>query len=169
MEMVREEVEEIKKIIERKSRERTLLNSDVVSAEETERKKKEELLAKDNELRKIENKHTAYTEEIQRLNKQNAKLEKEKEKYGMEASQANGKYYQCLEQVRLKKNLIAKLQKKNIEAEALMKWQFNMYEMVRSDRNLYSKNLLDAVEELTDLKTKFKRMAGTIINLKDEL
>lgn len=71
--------------------------------------------------------------------------------------------------MRLKKNLITKLQKKNIEAEALMKWQFNMYEMVRSDRNLYSKNLLDAVEELTDLKTKFKRMAGTIINLKDEL
>jgi hypothetical protein len=49
-----------------------------------------------------------------------------------------------LEQVKLKNNLIAKLQKKNLEAEAKLKLQFNLYETVRSDRNLYSKNLLEA-------------------------
>lgn len=48
-------------------------------------------------------------------------LEKEKQKYGIEASQANAKYYQCLEKVKLKNNLITKLQKKNIEAEAKLK------------------------------------------------
>jgi hypothetical protein len=62
-------------------------------------------------------------------------LEQDKQKYGTEASQANAKYYQCLEQVKLKNNLIAKLQKKNIEAEARLKQQQNLYEQVRNDRN----------------------------------
>ena len=83
-------------------------------------------------------------------------MEKDKQKYGIEASQANAKYYQCLEQVKLKNNLITKLQKKNIEAEGRLKQQQNLYEAVRSDRNLYSKNLLEAQEEIAELKMKFK-------------
>ena len=34
------------------------------------------------------------------------KLENEKEKYGSEASMANAEYYQCLEQVKIKNNII---------------------------------------------------------------
>ena len=49
------------------------------------------------------------------------KLENEKEKYGSEASMANAEYYQCLEQVKIKNNIIQKLQKKNIEAESRLK------------------------------------------------
>jgi hypothetical protein len=37
------------------------------------------------------------------------RLEKAKEKYGIEASQANAKYQHCLEDVKLKNNLIAEL------------------------------------------------------------
>jgi len=63
-----------------------------------------------------------------------------------------------LEQVKLKNNLITKLQKKNVEQEARLKQQLNLYEAVRSDRNLYSKNLLEAEEEIAELKMKFKQM-----------
>ena len=76
----------------------------------------------------------------------------------MEASQANAKYYTFLEQVKIKNNLITRLQKKNVEQEARLKQQLNLYEAVRSDRNLYSKNLLEAEEEIAQLKTDFKRM-----------
>ena len=62
----------------------------------------------------------------------------------------------------MKNNLITKLQRKNIDAEARLKTQFNLYEQVRSDRNLYSKNLLEAFEEIAELKTKFKRMTAQI-------
>jgi predicted nucleic acid-binding Zn-ribbon protein len=64
--------------------------------------------------------------------------------------------------VKLKNNLITKLQKKNIEAESRLKQQQNLYEAVRSDRNLYSKNLLEAQEEIAELKFKFKRMTQQI-------
>ena len=59
--------------------------------------KKDEMQTKNNELMKIRNKHTAYSEEIEKLQKANSVLTTEKEKYGIEASQANAKYYQCLE------------------------------------------------------------------------
>ena len=44
-----------------------------------------------------------------------------------------------------------------------------MYEAVRSDRNLYSKNLLEAQEEISELKMKFRRMTQQIAQLKDEI
>jgi len=45
----------------------------------------------------------------------------------------------------------------------------NLYEAVRSDRNLYSKNLLEALEEIAQLKTDFKHMTSTINGLKDDI
>ena len=90
-------------------------------------------------MKKLQNKITGYQDEIRKLHKLIQTLENDKYKYGVEASQANARYYSCLEQVKLKNNLITKLQKKNIEAESKLKQQQNLYEAVRSDRNLYSK------------------------------
>jgi pyruvate/2-oxoglutarate dehydrogenase complex dihydrolipoamide acyltransferase (E2) component len=39
---------------------------------------------------------------------------------------------------------------------------------VRSDRNLYSKNLLEAQEEIAELRMKFRRMTQQISQLKEE-
>ena len=83
---IQAEVEAKKKQRESKIRERKLLTSDVVSAEERERANKDKLLTKQNELRKVENKREAYMDEIQKLHKDNTKLEAEKEKYGLEAT-----------------------------------------------------------------------------------
>ena len=55
-----------------------------------------------------------------------------------------------------------------MEAEAKLKLQYNLYETVRSDRNLYSKNLLEAYSQIAELKTSFKRMTGHIQQLKEE-
>lgn len=48
-------------------------------------------------------------------------LQKEQEKYGIEASQAHAKYYQTIEEVKIKNNQITELQKKNGEVEAKLK------------------------------------------------
>jgi len=44
-----------------------------------------------------------------------------------------------------------------------------LYEAVRSDRNLYSKNLLEAQEEIAELRMKFRRMTQNISQLKEEI
>jgi chromosome segregation ATPase len=44
-----------------------------------------------------------------------------------------------------------------------------LYEAVRSDRNLYSKNCIEAQEEIVELKMKFRRMTQQISQLKEEI
>ena len=76
---------------------------------------------------------------------------------------------QCLEEVKLKNNLIAELQKKNLEAEARLKQQQNLCEAVRSDRNLYSKNLIESQDMIAELRRNFKIYHHQIEQLKEEI
>merc|ERR1712136_158104 len=59
--------------------------------------------------------------------------------------------------------------KKIAEAETKLKQQQNLYEAVRSDRNLYSKNLIEAQDEITEMKRKLKIMNHQIDQLKEEI
>jgi len=92
-EELRTEVDENKKRIESKMRERDLLNKDVVLAEEKEREKGDAIQTLEGELKKLQNKIQGYKAEAQKLQKLIYQLEKDKQKYGIEASQANAKYY----------------------------------------------------------------------------
>jgi len=96
-------------------------------------------------------------------------LEKQRDKYCQEASKANANLMQMIEEVKLKKNIIGELKKENIEREAKYKQQQNLYEQVRSDRNLYSKNLIESQDEVAELRRKFKIAAHQIQQLKDEI
>jgi chromosome segregation ATPase len=76
---------------------------------------------------------------------------------------------QMVEEVKLKKNMISELKKENLEFEGKLKQQQNLYEAVRSDRNLYSKNLIECQDEVCELKRKFKIATHQITQLKDEI
>ena len=69
-----------------------------------------------------------------------------------------GKYQQQLEQTKLKERTIEEMQRQIAELEAKLKQQENLYEAVRSDRNLYSKNLIESQDEIAEMKRKFKIM-----------
>jgi predicted nucleic acid-binding Zn-ribbon protein len=111
---------------------------------------------------KLQNQVNGYKIEASKLNKQINILQHQQEKYGIEASTAHARYYQTVEELKIKNNIIADLQKKNSDLQSKLKHQQNLYEAVRSDRNLYSKNLLEAQEEIEDLKKKFRRMSHQI-------
>jgi hypothetical protein len=74
-----------------------------------------------------------------------------------------------VEDVKLKRNLIGELKKENIEFEGKLKQQQNLYEVVRSDRNLYGKNLIIANDEVIELRKKFRIAQYQIGQLKDEI
>mmetsp|Transcript_20466 Transcript_20466/g.67583 ORF Transcript_20466/g.67583 Transcript_20466/m.67583 type:complete len:454 (+) Transcript_20466:1147-2508(+) len=96
-------------------------------------------------------------------------LEKERERYGVEASEQRNLYLQAMEEVKLRDMRVNELQKKVSEWEAKLKQQQHLYESVRSDRNLYSKNLLEAQDEIAEMKRKFKIMNHQIEQLKEEI
>ena len=85
------------------------------------------------------------------------------------ANKANANLMQMLEEVKLKRNLIGELKKENLDFENKLKQQQNLYEVVRSDRNVYGKNLVEANDEVIELRKKFKIAQHQIHQLKDEI
>lgn len=75
----------------------------------------------------------------------------------------------CTEQVKLREMTILDLQKKIAESDARLKQQQHLYEAVRSDRNQYSKNLIESQDEIAEMKRKFKIMNHQIEQLKEEI
>ena len=85
-----------------------------------------------------------YIEQAQKQRKIIYQLEKERDRYINEASDLTQKVLQHMEEVKVREMSIFDYKKKIAEAETKLKQQQNLYEAVRSDRNLYSKNLIEA-------------------------
>lgn len=122
-----------------------------------------------NKLKKITNEVTSYQVEHEKLSRILEQIKKEQEKYGIEASHAHSKYYQTLEELKIKNTQIQNLQKENQEVENKCKHQQNLYEAVRSDRNLYSKDFIKSKDEINELKKKYKRMTYAVDQLREEI
>lgn len=119
--------------------------------------------------KKLENQNKGYEIESVKLNSMIRELQKQQEKYGAEASTAHARFFQTVEELKIKNSIIDELQKKNSDLENKLKHQQNLYEAVRSDRNLYSKNLREAQEETEALTKKFMVMTHQINQLKEEI
>ena len=168
-ERLRKNTESDQNLIENLKRERDMITKTVMRARDNVRSQEDTSITMDNNKKKLENEIKKYSKDIKKLKDKVWQLQKEQERYGIEKSQAYAKYSQCLEEVKLCNSVIAELQKKNIEAEAKLKQQQNLYEAVRSDRNLYSKNLIESHEEIDELDKKKKIMVHQINQLKEEI
>jgi len=120
-------------------------------------------------IKDLETEISGFKSESMKQRKMLYTLEKEREKYGAEASDANAKFAAALEEVKLREMTILDLQKKISEGDVKLKLQQNLYEAVRSDRNLYSKNLIESQDEIAEMKRKFKIMNHQIEQLKEEI
>jgi chromosome segregation ATPase len=96
-------------------------------------------------------------------------LIQEKDKYEHETEVTNQQYYTSLEELKLQELQSRELQKKISEDQAKLKQKQNLYEAVRSDRNLYSKQLSESQENIGILKRKFRMMNHQIDQLKEEI
>jgi len=120
-------------------------------------------------IKDLEGEISSFKGESMKQRKMLYTLEKEREKFGAEASDANAKFAAALEEVKLREMTILDLQKKIAEGDAKLKQQQNLYEAVRSDRNLYSKSLIESQDEIAEMKRKFKIMNHQIEQLKEEI
>lgn len=93
----------------------------------------------------------------------------EKERYEHDGEIANQQYYTALEELKLQELQIQELNKKVNDDQMKLKQKQSMYESVRSDRNLYSKQLLDSQEEINLLKRNFRSMNHHIDQMKEEI
>ena len=92
---------------------------------------------------------------------------KEGAPYPLRARPTSLTCHACIPQVKLREMTILDLQKKISEGDTKLKQQQNLYEAVRSDRNLYSKSLIESQDEIAEMKRKFKTMTRHIEQLKE--
>jgi chromosome segregation ATPase len=93
----------------------------------------------------------------------------EKEKFEHDKENVSQHYYTALEELKLQELQLQELQAKISDDQARLKSKQTLYEAVRSDRNLFSKQLAESQDGITALKRKFRFMNHTIEQLKEEI
>ncbi|PVD31041.1 hypothetical protein C0Q70_10318 [Pomacea canaliculata] len=188
LEAAKKQAETDKKGIEDLVRERDILNKNLLKAAGATQKQLHLVKLHEQSKKNLEQEIQNYKEEAQKQRKIIYQLEKERDRYINEASdltQKTGLFgasttarLECNKLIRfsstwrmskVREMQIFDFKKKIAEAETKLKQQQNLYEAVRSDRNLYSKNLIESQDEITENKRKLKIMTHQIDQLKEEI
>lgn len=162
-------VQEDNKLVIELTRDQNSIRDNLTKAKKINEEQNNECQKADKEFQKLNRDAAAVKKEIAVHDKRLAKLAVEINTKTEEATQASSKYFHLLEEIKLKDNLIAEFQKKNLETEAKLKQQQSLYEAVRSDRNIYSKNLTETQEEIAELRRRYKIITHQISQLKEEM
>ncbi|XP_028391135.1 cilia- and flagella-associated protein 58-like [Dendronephthya gigantea] len=169
LEASKKQTEADKKVIDDLVRERDILNKNLLKAASATQKQLGLVRLNEQTRKNLEQEIQNYKDEAQKQRKIIFQLEKERDRYINEAGELTQKVLQHMEDVKVREMQIFDYKKKIAEAETKLKQQQNLYEAVRSDRNLYSKNLIESQDEITEMKRKLKIMNHQIDQLKEEI
>ena len=107
--------------------------------------------------------------EMQKLRKAIHSLEIDRERLGSEVAEQRANFIKSEEEVKVREAQIADMVKRVAEWENKLKQQQQLYEQVRADRNQTSKALVEAQDEIAELRKKFKIMGHQVEQLKEEI
>ncbi|CAF3292589.1 unnamed protein product [Rotaria socialis] len=161
--------DENRRQIDTLTREREQLNKNCQKLIADNQKQTDQVKSFDQSKKTLEQDITNYKEEASKQRKIILKMEKERDRYITEAGQLTNSVLGLMEEVKKKELELFDQKKKIAELETRLKQQQNLYEAVRSDRNLYSKNLIESQDEIGEMKRKLKIMNHQIDQLKEEI
>ncbi|XP_041065843.1 cilia- and flagella-associated protein 58 isoform X1 [Carcharodon carcharias] len=169
LESTKKQAEIDKKAIDELVRERDIVNKNMLKAASATEKQTNLVKLHEQSKKVLEQEIQNYNNEAQKQRKIIFHLEKERDRYINEASDLTQKVLQYMEDIKVYEMQNFDFKKKISEADSKLKQQQNLYEAVRCDRNLYSKNLIEAQDEIAEMKRKLKIMNHHIDQLKDEI
>ncbi|KAL4102380.1 hypothetical protein PRIC1_006125 [Phytophthora ramorum] len=169
LEAEKKQSELLTKKLEEMLREREVLNKMLVKANDRTQATFDLMKIKENTMKNLQNEINGLKSHVKKQRAQIQQLVGEREKYEKEAANATQKFMTSLEEAKLQDLQVVSLQQKIVESESRLKQQQNLYEAVRTDRNLYSKQLIESQEEIGNMKRKFKIMNHQIEQLKEEI
>jgi hypothetical protein len=167
--VVRKEIEVVEKQLSSLRIESEIVRKKQIGSERSARTMQDLIQININGKRNLTGEKKLLEEDIENQKDQIRLLLIEKERYEHEADITNQQYYTAIEELKLQELQLQELQSKIISDQSKLKQKQNLYEAVRSDRNLYSKQLVDSQEEINILKRKFRGMNHRIDQLKDEI
>ncbi|XP_048360877.1 cilia- and flagella-associated protein 58 isoform X2 [Sphaerodactylus townsendi] len=169
LETAKKQAEIDKKAIDELVRERDILNKNLLKAAGVTQKQMNLVKLHEQSKKNLEEEIQNFKDEAQKQRKIIFQLEKERDRYINEASELTQKVLHHMEDVKLREMQIFDYKKQIAESETKLKQQQNLYEAVRSDRNLYSKNLIEAQDEINEMRKKLKIMTHQVDQLKEEI
>lgn len=169
LELLVREVAGGRKAREELVRERDLMHKSLLKAASATQRCAGLVRISENEKANLEHEMATFRASALRARRQIHALEHERDKHAGEALAASARHREVLDEVSRKEGAVLELQRQIGEAEGRVKTQQNLYEAVRADRNLYSKNLIEAQEEIGEMRRRFRSMSAQIEQLKDEI
>jgi len=169
IDMLKKQAETDSKTITDILRDRELLNRALIRCDDRTKDQAKKVKSHDEEAQQLERDVDKIKLDVQDAIKKAYKLDKTREKYGLECSLANSKYMSAVEELKNRDNKISELRKNFADVKAKLAQQKQLYEAVRTDRNLYSKKLVESQDEIAEMKRKFKIMSHQIEQLKEEI
>merc|ERR1719171_2181087 len=169
-------VEKMKKTAEEQSKqivdllhERDILNKNVIKADDRTKKQLDLVKRHEGQANTLLKDVGRWKLELQSKLQRVHELDKQREKYSVELNLAHGKFVNASEELKNKDNQLSNLKKMITDVKSKLNQQKNLYEAVRTDKNLYSKNLIESLEEISEMRKKFRIMYHQIEQLKEEI
>merc|ERR1719359_261652 len=169
IEQLRKQVEVDSKAVAEIMRERETLYRSVLRTDDRTKKQTELVKLHDSRTQQLERDVSRVKQDLQEAIKKVYELDKTREKCGIELSLANSRHMAALEELKNRDNKISELKKNHADVKGKLAQQKELYEAVRTDRNLFSKNLVESQDEIAEMKRKFKIMYHQIEQLKEEI
>lgn len=169
IEQLRHQVESDSKTIGEIMRERESVNRSLIRTAERTTKQTDQVRLHEQRTQLLEKDVGRVKQDLQEAIKKVYELDKSREKYGIELSLANSKHMGSLEELKNRDNKISELRKSHVDAKGKLAQQKQLYESVRTERNMNSKKLVESQDEIAEMKRKFKIMYHQIEQLKEEI
>ncbi|CAD7942562.1 unnamed protein product [Amoebophrya sp. A25] len=151
------------------TRERDILTKNVSQGDDRSKKQIEMVTAHERMAEELEKEVLTWKLTMQNTNQRIEHLDGMKDKHQRELQEAYQKYNQGQETVVAREATVAELNVDLGDIKQKLHQQKGLYEQVRTDRNLYAKNLAEAQEEIGTMKERFRNMYHQIETLRDEI
>ncbi|NXG03378.1 CFA58 protein, partial [Sakesphorus luctuosus] len=150
-------------------RERDMLNQNLIKATNATQKQIDLVKLHEQSKQNLEAEIQNYKTEAQKQRKIIYQLEKERDSFINETSELKEKVLHHMKDLEVHQIQICDYEKE-IQVQVIkLKQQQNLCETLRIERSLYSKNLIEAKDEIADLKIKLKTSTRQVDQLKEEL
>ncbi|KAJ8284911.1 hypothetical protein COCON_G00037610 [Conger conger] len=157
------------KAIRELMREKDILNKNLITASTVAKKQLCVVKLHEQSKKNLEQEIKSYKDEARKQLKIIAQHEKERDHYISEADSILDEVHHITEETRERKVEIFEYRKKIGDVEKEVKHQQHLYEAVRSDKTIYSKQLNEMQGEMSEMKTQLKMMQCDADQLKEEL
>lgn len=165
----KKEIEVVQKQVDVNAKDRDIAQKNFIKATGATVKQATLVKSSDQSKKELEQEIIGYKEEASKMRKLIFSLEKERERLMTDSNKSGEENLEKDEVMRVLSMSFSDSRKKIADLDKKLKEQQVMYESVRAERNLYSKNLGDTQDEVLEMKKKIKIMGHQIDQLKEEI